>query len=531
MQRLARQFYASSRIFCRQNAVVNRHVSRRHYAVVPSLFQLPEGLAEGRYAQFYRLIRPDLSVYELARVAAALITNAKDDIQAQRVYLLLENNYPDLDQQKLLEQVNRFVQNPPPDNFDYLLSALPTEESGRPGESGQGSEKAFRIQTLEDCMDVLSSEASKRRILTLPKVYQRQWKTILASIPNSEDGSVNPVQMHYLADFFQGHGVNVVCPLTLPQDVSSQPRKSLEDLQEEVDSGALDPLELAARRALAETNPVNEVVDEVEKQFPNLMSPDPLMDSRNVVDFPPTKTNPYHNRVVVRNHYSMFHEALKLDGFDFDSPDWKPHTTDLVEEEVADAELADLDTKAFGRMLMFPLLQRSVIQQTGKGKIRHIQVFVVVGNGKGAVGMGMGTAAEFPEASSKARIAAMKNLDYVDRFEDRTVWTEMETKFGSTRIHLRPRPVGFGLRCGPVMHQILKAAGIKDISGKVWGSRNPIMIMHATLKMLQGGHNPLGMGDGIGGRGKRLFKGTGMKTAYDVERERGRKLMDFRTGS
>ncbi|EEB89734.1 hypothetical protein MPER_12134 [Moniliophthora perniciosa FA553] len=104
----------------------------------------------------------------------------------------------------------------------------------------------------------------------------------------------------------------------------------------------------------------------------------------------------------------------------------------------------------------------------------------------------------------------------------------MTLKFRSTEIKMRPRPVGFGLRCGPVVHQVLKAGGIKDISAKVWGSRNPVMIMQALMMMLGGGHNPLGFGDGAGGRGKRLGKGYGMRTKWDVERERGRKVEVFR---
>lgn len=90
--------------------------------------------------------------------------------------------------------------------------------------------------------------------------------------------------------------------------------------------------------------------------------------------------------------------------------------------------------------------------------------------------------------------------------------------------------MGFGLRCQPVLHQILKAAGIKDVSAKVRGSRNPVMIMQGALKMLHGGWSPLGLGDGIGGKGKRQEKGVGMrgKDVLERERERGRRVVDFR---
>jgi len=119
-------------------------------------------------------------------------------------------------------------------------------------------------------------------------------------------------------------------------------------------------------------------------------------------------------------------------------------------------------------------------------------------------------------------------MDYVERFEKRTIWTDMETKLGATRVILRPRPVGFGLRCNPNIHQVLKAAGIKDISAKVWGSRNPLNVIKALFRMLQAGNAPLSMGDGVGGGGRKLNKGSGIRGKSDVERERGRKLIDLR---
>ena len=145
------------------------------------------------------------------------------------------------------------------------------------------------------------------------------------------------------------------------------------------------------------------------------------------------------------------------------------------------------------------------------------------------MGVGMGKHDEGSVVSEKAFLEAAKNMDFVDRFEERTLWTELSIKFGATQVILRPRPVGFGLHCNPYIHQILKAAGIKDCSAKVWGSRNPINVIRATTKLLHAGHAPLAMGDGIGGRGKRMEKGSGMRSAGDVERERGRKLSNLRT--
>ena len=157
-----------------------------------------------------------------------------------------------------------------------------------------------------------------------------------------------------------------------------------------------------------------------------------------------------------------------------------------------------------------------------------MQYLVVVGNGDGLVDYGQAKDKDAPRALAKATALAIRSMDTVSRFEKRTIPTEIETKLGSTRIIMRPRPVGFGLRCNPNLHQVLKAAGIKDISAKVWGSRNPVNVVKAAFRMLWAGHAPLGMGDGVGGKGRKLDKGEGVRSAYEVERERGRKLVSLR---
>ena len=268
--------------------------------------------------------------------------------------------------------------------------------------------------------------------------------------------------------------------------------------------------------------------------FPNLMTPDPLMDSRDVREFPPDHESPYHNRVVVRNHASIFHEQMASDGIDLTSDavidSWKPEETDEVEEEQQSSVSTNvpLGSKALNELYRFPIFSRRVTQQTGKGKIHRIYSLVIVGNGDGLVGYGEGKDEDSSRAEAKAFSEAVRSMDWVERFEKRTVWTEMETKLGATRLILRPRPVGFGLRCNPYLHQVLKAAGIKDISAKVWGSRNPLNVIKAAFRMLQAGNAPLAMGDGVGGKGRKLNKGSGMRGKGEVERERGRRLVNLR---
>ncbi|KAJ3553171.1 hypothetical protein NP233_g12710 [Leucocoprinus birnbaumii] len=156
------------------------------------------------------------------------------------------------------------------------------------------------------------------------------------------------------------------------------------------------------------------------------------------------------------------------------------------------------------------LLSHRIVHQTGKGKVRSHWYLVLTGNGNSLVGYGQGKHAKPRIAIQQARAAAIKNMDYVERFEERTVWTEMSAKLGATKLVLCPRPVGFGLRCNPSLHQVLRAAGFKDISAKVWGSRNKMNVIKCAFMLLQAGHAPPGMGDGIGGKGAKLSRGVGM---------------------
>lgn len=210
-----------------------------------------------------------------------------------------------------------------------------------------------------------------------------------------------------------------------------------------------------------------------------------------------------------------------------------------VEEQSRRATRALIDAN---NQHTYVLLRKRVVHQTGKGKISTMYYGVVVGNGKGVVGFGDAKSDDQGAGIAKATKNALKNCDAIELFEGRTIWTDMRIKFGSTELHLRPRPRGFGLMCNPYVHQVCcslpprnvcliavqvcKAAGIKDISAKVHGSRNPMAVIKATLMLLHSGGEPLGMGDGIGGHGRREDKKQGIKSLETMERERGRSFVE-----
>lgn len=253
--------------------------------------------------------------------------------------------------------------------------------------------------------------------------------------------------------------------------------------------------------------------------FPNVMKPEPLYDSA-FTTVTRGRRSGRHSRVTVRNDPA--YQTDKAIAAILDKP-----AND--EEEKNAMKMLPLSSEDQEKLHKYPILTRRVTQQTGKGKKHRQYMLMVVGNGDGLVGYGEGKHEDFGATQDRALIEAIRNMDYVERFEKRTIWSEMSIKLGSTRILMRPRPVGFGLHCNPNIHQVLKAAGIKDVSAKVWGSRNPINVVKATCMLIQAGNAPLSMGNGIGGKGRRLDAGSGMRSREVMEMERGRKLMEGRT--
>ncbi|GJE94851.1 hypothetical protein PsYK624_110270 [Phanerochaete sordida] len=251
--------------------------------------------------------------------------------------------------------------------------------------------------------------------------------------------------------------------------------------------------------------------------FPDLMEKDGILDDISFVEEFPAEEygQPHTNQIRFRNEDPL--------GGKWDE---EPLEDDMSVEN--NFEFVPVSRHARSNWHEYCVQFRRVSLQTGKGKRHRMNAMYVVGNGDGLLGFGSATDEEAQLATQKAIYQAYRNIDYVDRMEKRTLWTDMESKLGSTRVVLRPRPVGFGLRCNPYVHYILKAAGIKDASGKVWGSRSPMNVIHATLRMLWSGNAPLAMGNGIGGPGRRLMKGSGMRGAGDVERERGRRMASLR---
>jgi len=179
------------------------------------------------------------------------------------------------------------------------------------------------------------------------------------------------------------------------------------------------------------------------------------------------------------------------------------------------------------------LVTRWVHNQTRLGKIRRVSIMAVAGNRDGRLGLGVAKSTDAQVASKMAVLSAIRNQLPIVRYENRTIFGNVEAKVSGTSVQLfsrppgkgpplphpsrrsreavpvghDPRPVfadgrpGFGLRVPHRIFEICRMCGISDLAAKIPRSRNPMNTVKATIKALQNQPNPE---DIAMGRGKKL---------------------------
>ena len=131
------------------------------------------------------------------------------------------------------------------------------------------------------------------------------------------------------------------------------------------------------------------------------------------------------------------------------------------------------------------------VSKTVKGGRRmSLVALVVVGDGKGNVGVGMGKSAEVPMAISKASLDAKKNMFHVPVTDQGTIPHEVLGHFGAGRIIIKPAVEGTGVIAGGAVRAVVEAAGIKDIRTKCLRSNNANNVVGAAFEGLKAMRSP-----------------------------------------
>jgi len=153
----------------------------------------------------------------------------------------------------------------------------------------------------------------------------------------------------------------------------------------------------------------------------------------------------------------------------------KPVTKAVNKRAKIDASELELEEK---------LLSIDRITKVVKGgrKLRF-RALLVVGDGKGHVGVGLAKATGVPEAIRKASVAGRKELIEVPIVND-TIPHEIIAKFGASRVLLKPTAFGNGMIASNTVRAVLELAGIKDIISKSLGSSNRVNVARATIVAL-----------------------------------------------
>lgn len=182
------------------------------------------------------------------------------------------------------------------------------------------------------------------------------------------------------------------------------------------------------------------------------------------------------------------------------------------------------DKKQLRSIRVKTLVVHGVTNQTRMGKIRSMYYLTIAGNQDGLLGVGEGKSVEPEEGRKQSVMQAIRSMRPVPRYENRTIFGDLEQKVGATKVQLFSRPpgmstllfwswfalltfsvIGFGLRVQHLIFELARAAGLQDLAAKTPRSRNKMNVIKATWEAL-----------------------TSQRLPDEIARARGKKLVDVR---
>lgn len=125
-----------------------------------------------------------------------------------------------------------------------------------------------------------------------------------------------------------------------------------------------------------------------------------------------------------------------------------------------------------------------ISKKTAGGNQMRFSALAVVGDKKGRVGLGLGKAPDVVAAINKATSYARKHLIMVP-LRGTTIPFPQTIKYGAARVLVKPAPQGSGIIAGGPMRVVFEVAGIRDVVGKILGTKNKISNVYATIEALK----------------------------------------------
>ncbi|KAK5136612.1 hypothetical protein LTR08_002626 [Meristemomyces frigidus] len=191
-------------------------------------------------------------------------------------------------------------------------------------------------------------------------------------------------------------------------------------------------------------------------------------------------------------------KKVRIPGVQYSNEEEDPHLTRLCQQ-------TGMTKEQIRRIRIKNLVSHRVVNQTRMGKIQSLYYLTIAGNQDGMLGIGEGKAAEDEDGRRQAMMNAIRNMRPIARYEERTIYGDVEAKVGGSVVQLSARAPGFGNRTQHLIFELARAAGISDLAARTPRSRNKMNVVKAAFEAL-----------------------TSQRLPEDVARARGRKMVDVR---